>query len=234
MSAERILLDSGTPATVVSGGAAEGVGGGGAPRRGVVVLPDVFGLSPVFVGIAERLAADLSATVGVLEPFPGLEDMAFPDKVTIGIRELGEERILSDALLLADLLDVEPVALLGVCIGGMFALRSSAGGRFDRVVSLYGMVHVPDRWKGGGKGDPLESVLAAASTPILAIAGTEDEFVPVAHLDELERVGVDVHRVEGASHGFAHDPSRPNHDADAAKRVWETIDGFLAVDAPTP
>lgn len=220
MTAERTVLASGTPAVLHQTSS-------GRPRRGVVVLPDVFGLSPVFEALAGRLATALGAAVGVLEPFPGQEAMALPDRLEVGIRDLGEDRILGDARDLADRLDVEPVAMLGVCVGGMFALRGADGGRFDRVVSLYGMVHVPERWRGAGKGDPLESV-RAASVPVLALAGTADEFVPVAHLDELEGAGAEVRRFVGASHGFAHDPSRPNYDAGAAEEVWGAVGSFLA------
>jgi dienelactone hydrolase len=222
--AGRTVLASGTPALVRSAG--------GPARRGVVVVPDVFGLSPVFEDIADRLAAEVGAAVGVLEPFPGNEAMTLPERLESGVRDLDESRVLGDARDLADHLDVEPVAILGVCIGGMLAMRGAASGRFDRVVSLYGMVHVPAQWQGGGKGDPLAAVTAAsAKVPVLAFAGTDDEFVPEAHLDELASAGADVRRFAGASHGFVHDPRRPNHDARAAKEVWGAVGEFLAVPA---
>lgn len=219
MSLERLSLPSGTPAVI-------GSDDGASPHRGVVVLPDVFGLSPVFEGLAERLATDVAARVGALELFPGLEDVGLQDRLATAIPALEEERVLADAVALADALSTEPVALVGVCIGGMLAMRAAQTGRFDRTVSLYGMVHVPERWQGGGKGDALDAV-RSTSTPVLALAGTEDEFIPAEHLDELEAAGADVHRIAGATHGFAHDPSRPNHDAAAAAQVWDAVHRFL-------
>lgn len=217
---ERIVLTSGTPAVVCSTD-------GSTATRGVVILPDVFGLSPVFEGVAADLAGRLGANVGVLEPFPGNEHLTLPERLEVGIRDLAEDRILADARELADTLGVEPVGVLGVCVGGMLAMRASATGRFDKVVSLYGMVHVPERWQGGGKGDPLEAV-QASGVPVLAMAGTADEFVPLADLEALGAAGADVRTFEGASHGFAHDPSRPNHDARAAAEVWQSVDQFLS------
>ena len=39
-------------------------------------------------------------------------------------------------------------------MGGMYALKSAAAGRFDRVVGFYGMIRVPDAWSGPGQGQP--------------------------------------------------------------------------------
>jgi dienelactone hydrolase len=133
--------------------------------------------------------------------------------------------LLADASETADLLDVERVAVLGVCVGGALALRAAPSGRFDRVVALYGMVHFPERWA-ANKGDPLEAA-EAAEVPMLAIAGTADQFISQADLDELEQAGVSVVRVPDAKHGFAHDPALPSHDPDAAAASWESIGGFL-------
>jgi len=76
------------------------------------------------------------------------------------------------------------------------------------------------------RGDPLAAVVAT-STPVLAIAGTDDQFVRAADLDELERAGAAVERVAGTRHGFAHDPALPSHDPEAAATVWSTIVAFI-------
>lgn len=221
MTTHRIFLDSGTPAIIARPD--------GLARRGVIALPDAMGLSSLFIEIAEFLAQRLEANVGVLELFPGRESMPFSDRITTGIRDLDESRILSEAKELADLLMVEPVGMLGVCVGGMFAMRASVTERYDRVASLYGMVHVPDAWQNGNKGDPMHAV-RSTPVPILAIAGTSDEFITVGDLDELEIAGADVRRFSGAAHGFAHDPNHRNHDANAAKQVWNVVESFFASD----
>ena len=46
--------------------------------------------------------------------------------------------------------DVSEVSVLGFCMGGMYALKAAATDRFDRAVSFYGMVRVPERLEGPG------------------------------------------------------------------------------------
>lgn len=222
MAIERIALTSGSPALLT---------GAHDAQRGLVVIPDVLGISPVFEAIAERLASGADARVAVIEPFPGHEHVPVPERIATGLRALSEPRVLADAVDAAEAIGVDPVAVLGVCIGGMLAMRAAATERFDRVVSLYGMVHVPDRWAGGEKGDALE-VVQRLDIPVLAFGGTEDEFIPVTHLEELEAAGAEVHRFHGASHGFVHDPQRPNHDVQAAETVWSAVERFLRGGVP--
>lgn len=200
----------------------------GTASRGVVVLPDVGGLGPNFDRIADDLAERCDAAVGVVELFPGKEHLSFQERLAGALGELSEEALLGDAVETAGLLEVEPVAILGVCIGGAMAMRAATTGRFDRVVSLYGMVHLPPQWA-AHKGDPLAGAetAVAAAVPVLAIGGTDDQFVSTADLDELERAGAWVIKVPGAKHGFAHDPDLPSHDAAAAADAWSEIAGFL-------
>ena len=61
-----------------------------------------------------------------------------------------------------DLLVVEDgvteVAILGFCMGGMYALKAAGADRFDRAVACYGMVRVPDAWQGEHLGEPLDAL----------------------------------------------------------------------------
>jgi carboxymethylenebutenolidase len=210
-------LSTGTPVTIVRPA--------GNPQRGIVVLPDAGGLSPTFDRIAGDLAEWCSAVVGVVEPFPGKEHLTFQERLESALGELREDLFLADATETADLLDVEPVAVLGVCVGGALALRAAPSGRFDRAIALYGMVHFPERWA-ANKGDPLQAA-ATATVPMIAIAGTADQFISQADLDELEQAGVSVTRVPDAKHGFVHDPALPSYDPDAAIAAWASIADFL-------
>ena len=126
---------------------------------------------------------------------------------------LDDRRLLGDCTAAADLLGVEPVAVLGFCMGGMVSLKAAATGRFDRAVSFYGMIRLPEAWRSPTMAEPLDVLGGAPDrAPILHLCGTRDPYVPVADLDTLEeRGGATVVRYQGADHGFVHDaePPRP-------------------------
>ena len=66
--------------------------------------------------------------------------------------------------------------------------------------------------------------------PTLAIFGTVDSFMPAADIDALRatwagRPDCEIVVVEGADHGFIHDPERPVHRADDAAACWEANAG---------
>lgn len=198
-----------------------------AVERGVVILPDIGGLSPNLERIASDVAESCAAAVAVVELFPGNEHLTFPERLEFGLRDISEPRALADAVEAAALLRVEPVAVMGFCIGGALAMRAVHVGRFDQVVAWYGMVHLPPPWA-GDKGNPLDAV-RRAEVPVLQVAGDADEFISGADLDELEAAGATVWRVAGAKHAFAHDPAHPNHDAAAAATMWNAVAGVLSV-----
>ncbi|TPW11326.1 MAG: putative Carboxymethylenebutenolidase [Acidimicrobiaceae bacterium] len=105
--------------------------------------------------------------------------------------------------------------------------KASRSDRFDRIVSFYGMIRVPEAWRSPTQGEPLEH-LAANAGRVLAIIGELDPYTPPADVDALEAKGVNVARFPEAEHGFAHDPARPAHrPGDAAEafrlaREWLT------------
>jgi len=114
-------------------------------------------------------------------------------------------------------------------MGGMYTFKAAASHRFDRLVSFYGMVRIPDRWHGRGQREPLQ-LLRHAEDPanILAIVGTEDAYTPPEDVNELEAAGVAVVRYEGAGHGFVHDPTRPAYRPVDASNAWSRFHAHLA------
>lgn len=208
----RITLPSGTPAEVARPG--------GAPTRGLVVLPDIGGLRPLFDDLVARLAREQGWVVCAVELWPGRDDLpTLADRLSAG-GSLDDGRVLGDAVAAADATGVEPVGVLGFCMGGMYALKAAGTGRFARAVSFYGMGRVPDMWASPTQGEPLEALAKPGACPVLEIAGTADQWVPAADLEALAAVGVEVVRYEGADHGFVHDPDRPAHRADDAADAW--------------
>jgi carboxymethylenebutenolidase len=118
--------------------------------------------------------------------------------------------------------------VIGFCQGGMFSLKAAADGRFDRAVSFYGMVRLPEGWTSPTMAEPLDVLAAGDPVPILLIAGTEDPYVPAADAADLEATGAEVVIYPGAEHGFVHDASRPTHRADDAADAWRRVAQLLA------
>jgi len=214
----RITLPSGTPAELARPP--------GQATRGLVVLPDIGGLRPLFDDHVARLAAENGWVVCAVELWPGREHLPVPERLEVG-GTLEDERILGDAVAAADATGVEPVGILGFCMGGMYTLKATGTGRFDRAVSFYGMPRVPEMWQSPTQGDPLTAVTAPGASATLMLAGTADPWVSADGLAALEDAGVEVVRYEGADHGFAHDPSRPAHRPQDAADAWSRAVAFL-------
>jgi carboxymethylenebutenolidase len=212
----RITLPSGTPAEIVNNEGAD---------RGLVVIPDIMGLRPLFDDHVSRLADETGWTVCAVEPFPEREGLPLDER--LGLMWGLDDRLLDDVVAAADTTGYETVGVLGFCMGGMYTLKAAGSGRFHRAVPFYGMIHVPDTWPGPPPADPLEAATATGACPVLAIVGTVDPYTPVAEVDELEAAGARVIRYEGRDHGFVHDPDRPAHDPDDAADAWRRAIEFL-------
>jgi carboxymethylenebutenolidase len=195
--------------------------------RGLVVIPDIGSLRPLFTDMCDRLAAEHGWSVGTFDSWHGRTETTIEEKMAAA-GSLDDEWVLGDAAATADLLGVEPVAVMGFCQGGMFSLKAAAHGRFDRAVSFYGMVRLPDGWSSPTMAQPLDVLAGGDPAPILLITGTEDPYVPAADADDLEATGAEVVRYEGAEHGFVHDADRPAHRADDAADAWRRVAAFLA------
>lgn len=200
------------------------------PTRGMVVVPDIMGLRPLFDDMVARLAAEYAWTVAAVEPFPGRESMSLEERMA-AMASLDDDRQVGDILATAHLLDVERVGVLGFCMGGMYAMKAAASGRFDRAVPFYGMIRVPDAWRGPAQRNALDLLVAAPGTAerVLAIIGTADPYTPPNDVADLEAAGATIVRYEGAEHGFVHDASRPSHRADDAADAWRRVADWFRV-----
>lgn len=218
----RIELPTGTPAELAHPSS-------GSSRRGLVLFPDIGGLRPLFDEHCRRLAEENNWTVCAPEPWPGREDLTLEERLA-SVATLHDDAVLADISAAADACDVEPVGIVGFCMGGMYALKAAAAGRFDRCVSFYGMIRVPEQWQAPGQGVPLDAVRAPGASPVLAIIGTEDPWTPAADVDDLQAAGATVVRYDGAEHGFVHDPDRPAHRGVDAADAWQRAISFLEGD----
>jgi carboxymethylenebutenolidase len=201
----------------------------GMPLGGVVLHPDIMGLRPLFEDMARRLATHGFAVL-VPDPFWRMSDeqRANVEARMAAVSQLNDAEQLADLEAAADWLVVEDdvgiVSILGFCIGGYYTFKAAAGDRFDRAVSFYGMLRTPENWKGPGHKDPLD--LLAHACPTLAIFGSNDPYTPPDDIEALRRLwannpSCEIIVVEGAEHGFVHDPDRPAHRPEDAARLWE-------------
>lgn len=215
----RISLPSGTAAELV-------VPDGVAAPRGLVVLPDIMGLRPLFDDHVARLAAATGWAVCAPEPWPGREDLPLEERLD-RVGTLRDDDVLGDAVAAADATGCDVVGVVGFCMGGMYALKAAGTGRFHRAVAFYGMIRVPEQWRSPDAGEPLDAVRRDGACPVLAIIGTADVWTPADEVDALADAGAEVVRYEGAEHGFVHDPSRPAHRPDDAADAWRRALDFL-------
>jgi carboxymethylenebutenolidase len=210
-----------------SGTAAELARPDGDPVRGVALAPDIMGLRPLFDDLCARLATEYGWAVCAPEPFPGRTDLSIEDRLGSGVASLNDHEVLGDLVDAAAATGCERVAVIGFCMGGMYALKAAATGAFDRAVAFYGMIRLPDEWTGPGQGDPLDALADRDDVDVLAVCGTDDPYTPPDDRQALRAVGVEVVEYEGAEHGFVHDPDRPAHRAEDAARAWHEVTSFL-------
>lgn len=219
----RLTLPSGTLAELVR------PTDGTPPSQGLVIVPDIIGLRPLFVDHAQRIADQQGWAVCAFEPWAGREELSLPERLE-QVGSLSDGRLLGDAIAAADACAVERCSITGFCMGGMYSLKAAGTGRFDRAVAFYGMIRIPDRWKGPDQGEPLAALASPQRCPTMAIIGTADVWTPPADVADLEAAGVTVVRYDGADHGFVHDPDRPAHRPEDAADAWKRALAFLTVD----
>ena len=202
-------------------------------KRGLVIVPDIMGRRKLFDDMAARLASAHGWNVVVIEPFRNrVFDGPGPEPRLEAIRELDDDDVVGDMVDAANRLEVDPVAAVGFCMGGMYVYKASASHRFDRLVSFYGMITLPENWKGPGQREPLRLIQHADDPKsILSIVGTEDPYTPAEDVDALVAAGVQVVRYEGAEHGFVHDPARPAHRSEDAADAWVRFHSHLSAPA---
>jgi carboxymethylenebutenolidase len=195
----------------------------GAPRGGIVLLQEIFGVNAHIRSVCDGFAEE-----GYLVVAPALFDRVergvelgyTPDTTTKGraLRgELGWDAPLRDAraaLVLAS--PAGKVAAVGYCWGGSLAFLCAA--RLDGVaaaVAYYGGQIV------GFASEPLRC-------PVLMHFGARDALIPPADVEAIRAAqpGALVH-VYDADHGFSCD-ARASHDAAAASLARERTLAFLA------
>ncbi len=207
---------------------------------GLVLHPDIMGARPLFDDLAERLASHGLAVI-TIEPWFTWSAAHRSERATAPDR-LSQVQHLDDAIQLRALALAAhelrrrhpgcPVDLLGFCMGGMYTLKAAATGHFRQHVAFYGMVTVPEGWRGPGQGEPLATLVQAG--PTLAIFGGVDHWSPPADIEALRHAWIGRDDCEivvypEADHAFVHDPQRATHRPEDADDAWKRALGILGV-----
>jgi carboxymethylenebutenolidase len=217
----KIELSTGTPAEIVHPQT-------GRPKAGIVLVPDIMGLRPLFEEHCARLSKEWKVSVCAPELFPGGDKWGLDQRMKKA-KGLSDEDKIADILAAAQRTGCDTVHLVGFCMGGMYALKAAAEDRFTKCVSFYGMIRVPKQWKSKGQGEPLDLLAERAAMHVMHIAGDNDQWVSVDDIGELKKLGATTVVYKGAEHGFVHDPERPAHRAKDAKDAWAKAKKFLGL-----
>lgn len=202
---------------------------------GLVVIPDWQGMRPLVDETITQIASMGIAVIAV-DPFCTLDldhsSMTREEKFSY-LHTLDDTKQCANFLAAAQILRTQhncaKVSLIGFCIGGMYSFKCAGTGEFDNVISCYGMITLPDDWKGPGQREPLDYLALESCSPVLAMFGDDDSFAPSDDLVKLRatlsnphhtHIGSEIVLYPGASHAFMHDPERDEYSPVDSKDAW--------------
>jgi carboxymethylenebutenolidase len=208
---------------------------GAGPFPGLLLIPDVRGVSPHFIDVAARLAAEgLFTYVIDLYSREGAPELADMPAVFAWIAALPDPRVLADlggavqALAAHPDVRADAIGITGFCLGGQYALMAACTvARLRACVSWYGML----RYAEHNERKPISPLELAPTLgcPYLGLFGADDALIPPADVDELQTIlaaagkTFDVHVYPDAGHAFFNDARpdtyRPLAAADAFPRA---------------
>ncbi len=212
---------------------------------GLVLIHDVWGLSAHSHALATNLA-DEGFAVLEIDLYRDREGPPTEDPGAF-IRSLSDPDILSRLDAGADWLSGQSscrgrkLGVVGVCMGGTYALLASAlSDRFDAAAPFYGILSYDTGMLENPKGrdrtlkpaSPIE-VAGRLRMPLLAAFGKQDDFVPQSDVDALETALASggarftIDRYEGAGHAFLNRTRADAYREEASNRAWERLVSFL-------
>ncbi len=212
------------------------------PHPGVVMFPDVWGLSDHYRNLAGRLARAGYAVLAI-DPYrkTGHPELTDPASAQAWIAEIDDRVVLETVQEAIDTLTANAavagrkIGIVGFCMGGQYTLLAACGCTgLAACAPFYGMVRYregldPDR----KPRQPLDA-LGDLSCPVLGLYGAEDPLIPIEDVRELEtRLAAsgqpsEVVVYEGAGHAFMNETRPAMHRPDQAREAWARLLPFLA------
>jgi carboxymethylenebutenolidase len=202
---------------------------------GVVIIPDVRGLYPFYIELAERFAEAghhaiafdyYGRTAGL-----GLRDDEFdygPHRGQVKLDQALDD-LAATAAELRRRTGAGPPVTVGFCFGGSLSFVAGASPDLDLagVVGLYGVL---DRSRFDGHGVLTQA--AEIERPVLGLFGGADQAIPQEQIDEFESqlaesgAQHEIHVYPGAPHSFF--DKKYEEFADESEDAWRRMLEFLA------
>ncbi len=210
----------------------------GAPRGGLVVIQEAFGVNGHIEDVTRRAAAaGYHAVAPDLFHRTGGEPVPYGqfEKVMEHFRAIGGDAdILADVDAALDLLRAAgfadaKIAIVGFCFGGRVTFLVAARRALGGAVGFYGGGIVSGRFP---QFPPLVGEAASLQTPWLGLFGDQDGSIPTDDVEQLRsalapaKVDTAIVRYPDAGHGF-HCDQRPEYRPDEAKDAWGRMLQFL-------
>ncbi len=197
----------------------------GAPRAGVVVVQEIFGLNSHIRAVCERYAE-----AGYLAVAPAVYDRLEPDvQLGYGADDISRGRqIRAECDMAKVILDVAAatdaaaaagnVGIVGYCWGGLIVYLATCrlGDRLSCGCGYYG-------------GTIVRYLDETPAVPLMLHFGSRDASIPLAEVEQIRKAHpqVPIHVYEGAEHGFNCD-ERAQYNPQAAKLAAERTLAFFA------
>ena len=204
---------------------------------GILLLQEIFGVSPYIRRRAEHLAG-LGYVVLAPEVFWRLGVAEVPNgpgmlEEAMGVvGRLDWDAAVADATTALRFLRGRPeveggTGVVGFCFGGGLGYAVVAGEPADGLVSFYGSA-LPG----------LVEAVPSVSTPSLHVFGESDSYIPADAVDRIRSAvtsgggPVEFLTYPGADHAFDNDDF-VNHDRGASEQAWAATEAWLARTLPT-
>lgn len=195
----------------------------GKPRGGVVIVQEIFGLTPHICRVADDWAQQ-----GYLTIAPALFDRVARD-IVLGYSPPEVEKgrgyrqqistgqaVLDIAAAAAFCRHAGKVAVIGFCWGGRLAWAAAAEVPLGAAVCYYG-------------GGIPEELPKTPKCPTLLHFGENDHSIPLSDIERLRQAyPAGDYRLYPAGHAFSNDDRPQNYDAASAALARERTSAFLA------
>jgi carboxymethylenebutenolidase len=210
----------------------------GAKGPGLVLVPDVRGLSDHYRDVARRFAAEGFVTLAVdLYSREGTPDLRDLEAIMRWMAALPDARVLGDLVAAARYLCARAecrggVGITGFCMGGQYALMAACVvPGLAACVSWYGMLRYAEK-DATKPASPLD-LAPELACPYLGLFGEEDGIIPLADVQELrailtrEEKRFEIVTYPGAGHAFFNDTRPDAFRPLAAADAWGRALSFL-------
>lgn len=195
----------------------------GAPKGGIVVAQEIFGVNHHIRNVCDRLAAEGYCAVApaLFDRFVrDFESGYSPDEVANARKYLTQidwDAMLRDmAAAVTELKDAGPIGVIGFCMGGSIAyLCATRLNDLKASVCFYG-------------GQIVKFADEKPKCPVQMHFGEKDAGIPLTDVEAIreKRPEADVHVYPGAQHGF-HCDERASYDAPSSALAWTRTLAFL-------